>query len=77
MLSPSSIRQPLRLAETFVLLSWMRTARGAVSQWRRRRRAIAQLQALSDWSLADIGIERSEIASVVRMSYRDASRRGR
>jgi uncharacterized protein YjiS (DUF1127 family) len=46
----------------------------AFRKWRRRRKAIADLQALSDRSLADIGIERSEIRSVVMSGSRDASR---
>ncbi len=47
------------------------------AKWRRRRKAIADLRALSDRSLADIGIERSEIRSVVMSGSRDASRRTR
>jgi len=43
----------------------------------RRRRAIADLQALSDRSLTDIGIDRSEIDSVVFGLRRDSSRRSR
>jgi uncharacterized protein YjiS (DUF1127 family) len=35
------------------------------SEWRRRDRAYAQLMALDDHSLADIGIHRSQIASLV------------
>lgn len=36
-----------------------------VAGWKRKQNAIAQLHALSDRSLADIGIDRSEIESVV------------
>jgi uncharacterized protein YjiS (DUF1127 family) len=37
----------------------------AFSEWRRRDRAYAQLMALDDHSLADIGIHRSQIGSLV------------
>jgi uncharacterized protein YjiS (DUF1127 family) len=40
--------------------------------WYRRRRAIAALQALSDRSLEDAGIARSEIRGVVRVDRRAA-----
>ena len=35
------------------------------SGWRRRQRAYAELMALDDHSLADIGLHRSQIASLV------------
>jgi uncharacterized protein YjiS (DUF1127 family) len=37
----------------------------AVSAWRRRERAYADLMALDDHALADIGIRRSEIRSIL------------
>jgi uncharacterized protein YjiS (DUF1127 family) len=37
----------------------------AVAEWRRRRRAYAELMTLDDRTLADIGIRRSQIAGVV------------
>ena len=37
----------------------------AFADWRRRERAYAELMALDDHSLADIGLHRSEIASLV------------
>ena len=37
----------------------------AIADWRRRERAYAQLMALSDRSLADIGIRRSQIRALV------------
>ncbi|WP_424934102.1 DUF1127 domain-containing protein [Amaricoccus macauensis] len=40
--------------------------RAAVRNWKTRRRTAAELNALSDRDLADIGIARFEIASVVR-----------
>jgi uncharacterized protein YjiS (DUF1127 family) len=37
----------------------------AFSRWRRREQAYAELMALDDHSLADIGIHRSQIGSLV------------
>jgi uncharacterized protein YjiS (DUF1127 family) len=37
----------------------------AFSQWRRREQAYAELMALDDHSLADIGIHRSQIGALV------------
>lgn len=37
----------------------------AVSAWRRRERAYADLMALDDHALADIGIRRSEIRAIL------------
>jgi len=48
-----------------------------VVRWRRKTRAMAQLHALSDRSLADIGIDRSEIESVVWLGKADPTRRPR
>jgi uncharacterized protein YjiS (DUF1127 family) len=39
--------------------------RRAVGEWRRRQRAYAELMALDDRSLADIGVHRSEIPALV------------
>ena len=41
------------------------SARKAMSDWRRRERAYAELVALDDHSLADIGIHRSQIGGLV------------
>jgi uncharacterized protein YjiS (DUF1127 family) len=41
------------------------SARKAMSDWRRRERAYAELMSLDDRSLCDIGIRRSEIAALV------------
>lgn len=40
--------------------------RSALDQWKVRRRTAAELHALTDRDLSDIGIARFEIASVVR-----------
>ncbi|HUC73288.1 MAG TPA: DUF1127 domain-containing protein [Stellaceae bacterium] len=37
----------------------------AIAEWRRRERAYAELMALDDRSLADIGIRRSQIRALV------------
>lgn len=40
-------------------------ARNGIKQWRRRQRAYAELMALDDRSLADIGIHRAQIPAIV------------
>jgi uncharacterized protein YjiS (DUF1127 family) len=52
------------------LLAWWANVKG----WRHRKRAVAELRALDNRMLKDIGIERSEIESVVRGLRRDRSR---
>lgn len=47
------------------LLNLFISAGKAVSAWRRRERAYAELMALDNRSLADIGIRRSEIRGLV------------
>jgi uncharacterized protein YjiS (DUF1127 family) len=42
-----------------------RTFWGRFTQWRRNQRAIAELYALDDQSLADIGVRRSDIPYVI------------
>jgi uncharacterized protein YjiS (DUF1127 family) len=49
----------------------------AVADWRRRQRAYADLMALDDRSLADIGVHRSQIRALVeggRVHSADAAR---
>jgi uncharacterized protein YjiS (DUF1127 family) len=49
----------------------------AVAAWRLRRRQRAQLYALSDRMLQDIGVSRWEIEAIVSSPNRDASGRVR
>ena len=49
----------------------------ALRRRQRRQHAIAALHALSDRSLADIGLQRSQIETVIRSGGSDASRRNR
>jgi uncharacterized protein YjiS (DUF1127 family) len=46
------------------LVNLFAATRTAFANWRRRQRAYAELMALDDRSLADIGIHRSEIPAV-------------
>ena len=43
------------------VLNLLNSVREAFADWRRRERAYAELMALDDHSLADIGIRRSDI----------------
>ncbi len=52
-------------SRTGLMLSLAR-AFEAVSEWSRRRRAAAELNALTDRELADIGITRGDIGGIVR-----------
>jgi uncharacterized protein YjiS (DUF1127 family) len=51
------------------LVNLIVTARSIVADWRRREQAFAELMALDDRALGDIGLHRSEIhAAIDRMS---------
>jgi len=54
------------------IVSLFAAMRHAFSEWRNRQRAYAELMALDDRSLADIGIRRSEIPAIVE-GYHEAS----
>jgi len=54
------------------IVSLIAAARHAVSEWRRKQQAYAELISLDDRSLADIGIRRSEIPAIVE-GYHEAS----
>jgi uncharacterized protein YjiS (DUF1127 family) len=47
------------------IMSLLANAQHALSEWRARHKAYAELTALDDRSLADIGIHRSEIPGLV------------
>ena len=58
------------------LVNLITTAWKAFSEWRARERAYAELMALDDRSLADIGIRRSQIRAILeadRRADREAS----
>ena len=48
------------------------SAREAFAAWRRRERAYAELMALDDHSLADIGIHRSQVRDLCEGLYAPA-----
>jgi len=54
------------------VLSLLNSAREAFADWRRRERAYAELMALDDHSLADIGIRRSDIRAICEGSHKPA-----
>ena len=47
------------------MINLILSAGKSFSEWRRRDRAYAQLMALDDHSLADIGIHRSQIGGLI------------
>jgi uncharacterized protein YjiS (DUF1127 family) len=51
-------------SSTGLMLSLARAAE-ALSEWARRRRAAAELNALTDRELADIGLTRGDIANLL------------
>jgi uncharacterized protein YjiS (DUF1127 family) len=57
-----------------LLVNIIAAAKSALSDWRRRQLAYAELSALDDHSLADIGIRRSEIPAIVEGCPRGADR---
>jgi uncharacterized protein YjiS (DUF1127 family) len=56
---------PLRRPSMRNLMCRFKTILESYMHWRRRRIAIAQLEALDDRVLTDIGLERSQIAAAV------------
>ena len=60
-----------RPASVIVTRTARASGRNAFAEWRRREQAYAELSALDDRSLADIGLRRSEIDSVVAGTYQN------
>ncbi len=56
------------------LINWIAAAGHAIAQWHRRNKAYHELMALDDRTLADIGISRSQIWSIVCEQYNDERR---
>ena len=56
------------------LAQWLRSLATRIAEMPRRRAAIAELEALSDRELADIGLARAELGRVFEPGF--ASRRG-
>jgi uncharacterized protein YjiS (DUF1127 family) len=52
-------------ASVMSILNLLLAAGKAVADWRRRQRAYAEMMALNDRALADIGIRRSQIHSLI------------
>jgi len=47
------------------LINLLAAAKHAIADWQRRQQAYAELSALDDHALADIGIRRSDIPAIV------------
>jgi uncharacterized protein YjiS (DUF1127 family) len=54
------------------VLNLLMSARKAFADWHRRERAYAELMALDDHSLADIGIQRSQVRDLCEGFYAPA-----
>jgi uncharacterized protein YjiS (DUF1127 family) len=57
--------------DMMLILNLFLSAGRTIAEWRRRERAYAELMALDDRSLADIGIHRSQILALVDGSGRE------
>jgi uncharacterized protein YjiS (DUF1127 family) len=60
--------EPRSASSTGRMLILARAAQ-ALSAWSRRRRAAAELKALTDRELADLGLTRGDIGNVVRGAH--------
>jgi uncharacterized protein YjiS (DUF1127 family) len=54
------------------VLNLLTSAWEAIADWRRRERAYAELMALDDHSLSDIGLRRSDIRGICEGSHMPA-----
>jgi uncharacterized protein YjiS (DUF1127 family) len=54
------------------VLNLLNSVRQAFADWRQRERAYAELMALDDHTLADIGIRRSDIRAICEGSHEPA-----
>jgi uncharacterized protein YjiS (DUF1127 family) len=74
----SNTRAPNRLTGfaqlSMLVVDALKSAVAAYLLWRQRKTAVAELHALGDRDLADIGLKRSEIDSVIWSSGRDPTR---
>ncbi|HTZ37691.1 MAG TPA: DUF1127 domain-containing protein [Stellaceae bacterium] len=57
------------------IINLLAAAWEALTDWRRRQQAYAELMALDDRSLADIGIRRSEIPAIVEGHHEASAKR--
>ena len=58
------------------VVNLLAAAQNALSDWRRKQQAYAELSALDDRSLADIGINRAQIPAIVE-GFHEASQNPR
>ena len=59
------------------LFNWLSRRMQAIAAWRRDRRAIAELAAMSDYELKDIGVSRSDLLRAFDPAWsRDLAQRG-
>lgn len=59
-----------------LIVTFLTAAKNALAEWRRKQQAYAELSALDDRSLADIGINRSQIPAIVE-GFHEASQKPR
>jgi uncharacterized protein YjiS (DUF1127 family) len=58
------------------IVNLLAAAGHALSEWRNKQKAYAELMALDDRSLADIGIRRSEIPAIVEGHHEASAKPG-
>jgi uncharacterized protein YjiS (DUF1127 family) len=74
-LDPVQVQLTQRLTERkpHRLVQFGYTFMQALQHWRQRRATIRALEALADWQLADIGVQRESIPAAVDMALRAGS----